>query len=93
MLYEHDIYAAFSLSHSSRERVLVVCLRPRSLFKNSTACPGLCSWRVRGGLNLANDITNQSREFYRGGSSTLLTREQTINKYRPKSVAVLVSLI
>ena len=43
--------------------------------------------------NLANDITNQSREFYRGGSSTLLTREQTINKYRPKSVAVLVSLI
>ena len=43
--------------------------------------------------NLANDITNQSREFYRGGSSTLLTREQTINKYRPKSVAVLVSLL
>ena len=43
--------------------------------------------------DLANDITNQSREFYCGGSNTLLTREQTINKYRPKSVAVLVSLI
>ena len=43
--------------------------------------------------DLANDITNQSREFYCGGPNTLLTREQTINQYRPKSVSELVSSI
>ena len=62
--------------------------RTRFSVWNLTACSEPCSWHVCGGLyRLANDITNQSREFYCGGPNTLLTRERTINQYRPKSAS------
>ena len=80
--------AAFSQSYSSRERVLVECQRPNFLFKLWPPVLGPARGTYAADCtDLADDITNQSREFYCGGPNTLLTRERTINQYRPKSAS------
>ena len=86
--------AAFSQSYSNREQVLVEYQRPNFLSKLWTPALGPAHGTYAADCtDLADDITNQSREFYCGGPNTLLTREQTINQYRPKSASELVSLV